>query len=107
MSVLMGNTIDNSGSFQPSNVRLGAPSERLESTGGHSAQQAPPHTAGGYVRFSDSAALLQRVHSQISAEPTVDEARVQASRQAIESGSFEIGFEQIASKLLEFERELP
>ena len=107
MRVLMGNIIDNSGSLPPSNIRLGSPSERLESTGGHAAQQATPHTAEGYVRFSDSAALLQRVHSQINAEPNVDEARVQASQQAIESGTFEIGFEQSASKLLEFERELP
>ncbi len=109
MGLLMGNTIDNSGSFHRSNLSVGQPASRML----NHAEPAGPKAAGAastgseHVRFSDSVSMLQRMQSQIDAQPAVDSDAVAAARAALDDGSYQIDHNQIASKLLAMDRELP
>ena len=111
MDVLMGNTIDNNGPSSRPSTYAGPSAARSQPTAGQAAEtaaarQAPQH-GGSHVRFSDSVALLQQVHSQIEAEPVVRTSEVAAARIAIDNGSYQIDHHQIATSLLTLDRELP
>lgn len=109
MGLLMGNTIDNSGSFNRPNLSVGQSAARLLNPAGPEGPRAagPSSTGSEHVSFSDSVAMLQRIQSQIDAQPAVDSAAVDAARAAIDDGSYQINHEQIASKLLALDKELP
>lgn len=53
------------------------------------------------VSLSREAQTLGRLESRVQSEPEVDEAKVAAVRQALESGRYQIDSESIASRMLE------
>lgn len=107
MGVLMGNTIDNNGSFHRPGVRIGQTAGQIDL----SPKAAEPRAAGnhqnGHVQLSSSVAVLQRLQDHIEAEPSVNSEKVAAARQAIADGSYQINHEQIASALLTIDKQLP
>jgi len=105
MSVQMGNTIDNTGTFPRPGPNVGNTS--LTRTTEGSTTTVAGSTSERHVSFSDSVTLLQRLQSQVESEPVVDNARVDAARTAIEDGSYQIDHNKIAGLLVDFERELP
>jgi negative regulator of flagellin synthesis FlgM len=58
------------------------------------------------VRLTDTATNLQQVESRIADLPDVDRARVDAVRQRIESGNYQMNPGRLADRLLAFERDL-
>lgn len=113
MSVLMGNTIDNNGTFSQPGARVGH-SGGPQTLASRPDGQKPPGQSGEragdsqtHVRFSDSVAMLQRLQSRLDAHPVVDSSRVETARSAIGDGSYQINHDTIASKLIAAERELP
>lgn len=59
------------------------------------------------VRLTGEAAGLQALERQLGTEPAgIDMARVEAVRAAIADGSYRVDAQQIASKMLELEKQL-
>lgn len=58
------------------------------------------------VRFTDTAAALQRAELRLRSQPDVDAARVEALRQRLESGDYRVDAARVAERLLRFERSL-
>ena len=69
--------------------------------------QAKGHNAADSVSLTDVAAKLQALEKAVAASSGVDPGRVEALRQAIRSGDYEIDPQQIAEKLLDLEAKLP
>lgn len=58
------------------------------------------------VDFSDTVANLRRIEAQLKSLPEIDESRVAEVRARLESGSYEINAERVASKLARLEQDL-
>lgn len=58
------------------------------------------------VSLTDTAANLQKINQTINELPVVDNQRVEAIRQAIANGSYEINPQRTAEKLIGFEAAL-
>jgi negative regulator of flagellin synthesis FlgM len=65
--------------------------------------QPSPANSGSedVVQLSSQAADLQALESQLASQPTVDSARVQALKQAINQGDFQINPDRVAQKLID------
>ncbi len=68
-----------------------------------SVDQAP---AADRVSITSTASFLQQAEEAVKAAPDVDVKRVEAIRQTIESGTFDIDANRIADKLIAFEAAL-
>ena len=55
------------------------------------------------VSLSDNAVQLGKVDNVAVAAPVVDTKRVEAMKQAISDGSYEVNTEKVADKLMQFE----
>jgi negative regulator of flagellin synthesis FlgM len=62
--------------------------------------------AESQVRLTDTATNLKQIEARIAGLPDVDRARVDAVRQRIESGAYEVNAGRLADRLLAFERDL-
>jgi len=62
--------------------------------------------SGETVALSTQAQTLQQVSACQCAQPVVDQSRVEKLREAIESGSYSIDSQRLASKILAFEQSL-
>jgi negative regulator of flagellin synthesis FlgM len=58
------------------------------------------------VRLTDTATNLKQIEARIAELPDVDQARVNAVRQRIESGAYEVNARRLADRVLAFERDL-
>ncbi len=58
------------------------------------------------VTVTDTAARIRQLEASLSSLPDVDSARVQAIRQAIADGSYQVDADRIATKLLKLEQDL-
>lgn len=58
------------------------------------------------MHLTDMATNLKQVEARIAELPDVDRARVDAARQRVESGAYEINAGRLADRLLAFERHL-
>ena len=90
------------------NIRLntnGNSSQRAQSSGATKAPEAssasPPQGSNDSVSLSGEAQVLQRLTDQINAAPDVDLDKVEAIKQAISEGRFEVNPEKIAERMLE------
>jgi negative regulator of flagellin synthesis FlgM len=71
-------------------------------------QSAPASKAGdaAEVKLSEAAQALQGTDKALANTPEVNESRVQALRNAIESGSYEINYARVAQRMVDFESSL-
>ncbi|MEO8224834.1 MAG: flagellar biosynthesis anti-sigma factor FlgM [Gammaproteobacteria bacterium] len=58
------------------------------------------------VRLTDTATNLKQVEARLADVPDVDRARVEAARQRVESGAYQVNAGRLADRLLAFERDL-
>jgi negative regulator of flagellin synthesis FlgM len=65
-----------------------------------------PEKAAGAVQLTDTATNLQQVEARLASQPDVDRARVDAVRQKVESGNYQVNAGRLADRLLAFERDL-
>ncbi len=68
-----------------------------------SSAAAAPRASGEVVTLTDLASRLQRLTESVANLPEVDQAKVEALRSEIESGTYAIDEQQIAEKLSAFE----
>ena len=63
-------------------------------------------TSEDTVDLTNVARLMQRVENMLASVPPTDRARVDAVRQALANGSYEVDPERIAARIVNLEREL-
>lgn len=74
---------------------------------GEAARGAGPDKArADEVALTDTAVRLKRIEQDLAALPEVDQARVDALREQIESGSYEVSGKAIADRLLRLEQDI-
>jgi len=66
----------------------------------------PAPASGDTVELTDSARLLQRLETMLANAPMTDRVRVEAVRQALANGAYEIDPQRIAAQVLRLERDL-
>lgn len=76
------------------------------STGTAPASGAAPATSADQLTLTPSARSLQKIEEAIARAPVVDAAKVAATKQAVDAGTYTIDAGRIADKLLSFERGL-
>ena len=60
-------------------------------------------SAGDTVSLSDNAVQLGKLNSSVTSPPVMDTQRIEALKQAISNGSYEVDPVKVADKLMEFE----
>ncbi len=58
------------------------------------------------VQLTDTATNLKQTEARLANTPDVDRARVDAVRQRVEAGSYQVNAGRLADRLLAFERDL-
>lgn len=82
-----------------------AANTKTESSNPHAAHQGA--RTGDSIQLTDVAKQLQKLEAQLKDVPVVDVHRVDATRQAIANGNYEIHAGNVAQKLTQFEAYLP
>jgi flagellar biosynthesis anti-sigma factor FlgM len=67
---------------------------------------ADTQATGDTVNFTRSGLLLGRLEELVASTPVVSDERVDAIRQALASGAYEVDAHSLADKLLQFEKDL-
>lgn len=99
----MANKIDGS---LPGAGRVAGPTAVPERAGAERSKPVDAVGATDSVRLTSEAASLQALSRKLAAEPSMDMAKIQAVRSALESGSYQIDPQEIASRLAALERDL-
>ncbi|MEQ4573713.1 MAG: flagellar biosynthesis anti-sigma factor FlgM [Gammaproteobacteria bacterium] len=63
-------------------------------------------SAGDSLRLTGEASHLQAVQRNLSQAPAIDANRVQAVKDALQSGSYKVNADTIASRLLDLDKQL-
>lgn len=104
----MTERINNQG-FRPADTagtrRSDAAKPALAESGGGKATPTAPNPADT-VNITPSGLLLGKLAEVVAATPVVNADRVSAIKDALASGSYEIDDQQVADKLLRFERDV-
>ncbi len=82
----------------PAQVSRNEPTKQQDETGRPSSVDT--------VSLTDTANRLQGLSDVLAEVPVVDMQRVEATRRALEDGSFEADYQRVADKLLQLERDL-
>ena len=65
-----------------------------------------PVRASDALRLTPESLYLQKLEASLSSEPAVDKERVEALRNAVESGEYQVNSARTAKKMLAFESKL-
>ena len=84
-------------------ARVGGSADEAKAAEQKPATDTGQSSAADTVSLSDNAKQLGQIESKVSSSPVVDTQRVEAVKQAISEGSFEIDPAKIADKLMQFE----
>jgi negative regulator of flagellin synthesis FlgM len=102
----MTNKIDNQG-FRPLDTSGGATrSERVSSSKSSATSGNREASTGDTVNLTRSGVLLQKLEETLANVPVVDAERVNAIREAITSGSYQIDAGAVADQIIRLDREL-
>ena len=73
---------------------------------GNTDAKARSASARDAVSITDTAAKLKRIEASLAQQPEVDQSRVDAVRERVESGNYSVDPKKIAQKLLRLEQDL-
>lgn len=91
----------------PAAVRSTGPvGGRVAPAGADRSRPVEASTGGDSLRLTGEAASLQAVQRELSTAPAIDQARVQAVREALQAGTYQINAEAIADGMLGLEDQL-
>ncbi|HEC11730.1 MAG TPA: flagellar biosynthesis anti-sigma factor FlgM [Acidiferrobacteraceae bacterium] len=94
----------------PNPANGGETSDVRREQGGPATPTRPPETgqssAADTVSLTETASQLQQLESELASLPVVDTNRVEAIRQSIQSGSFEVDANRVADRLTSLESDL-
>jgi len=100
----MTNKIDGQG-YRPLDA-TGASKKLGVQDGNAASRDANAQATGDTVNLTRSGLLLGRLEELVASSPAVNNERVDAIRQALESGAYEVDAQSLASKILQFEKDL-
>jgi negative regulator of flagellin synthesis FlgM len=91
----------------PSAVRTTGPiGGRVAPAGGERSRPVEASEGGDSLRLTGEAASLQAMQRELSSASAVDGNRVQAVREALQAGTYQVNAEAIADGMLSLERQL-
>ncbi|MFT3668558.1 MAG: flagellar biosynthesis anti-sigma factor FlgM [Pseudoxanthomonas sp.] len=91
----------------PAAVRSTGPvGGRVAPAGADRSQAVEASSGSDSLRLTGEAASLQAVQRELSTAPAIDQARVQAVREALQAGTYQINAEAIADGMLGLEDQL-
>lgn len=91
----------------PAAVRSTGPiGGRVAPAGGERSRPVEASEAGDSLRLTGEAASLQAMQRELSSASAVDNNRVQAVREALQAGTYQVNAEAIADGMLSLERQL-
>jgi len=79
---------------------------RLPAASAECAQSIAPARPGDSLRLTGEAAGLQALQRELTAAPAMDMAKVDAVREALASGRYQINPDTIAARMLELDQQL-
>ena len=83
-----------------------SPSQSARTERGESERAGSSAGAADQLSLTSSAQLLKELSEAVAASPDVDPSRVEAIRQAIADGTYQVDAQRIADKLLNLEDQL-
>ncbi|MGE0623953.1 MAG: flagellar biosynthesis anti-sigma factor FlgM [Pseudomonadales bacterium] len=83
-----------------------SPSQTARTERGEADRASASGSASDQLSLTSSAQLLKELSEAVAASPEVDQGRIEAIRQAIADGSYDIDAQRIADKLLKLEDQL-
>lgn len=90
-----------------SSAKARGPARSERASGGDTAEaRKSDDSTRSQVQLTDTATNLKQVEARIAKLPDVDRARVDAVRQRVEAGAYEVNAGRLADRLLAFERDL-
>jgi len=92
------------GSIQHSPARQKPADENARPGSAESGEAGRAQTGSDSVHLTDSARRLNSLTEQVAAAEPVDSSRVEAVRQALDDGSYQVDAEKLAGKLMAFDR---
>ena len=91
----------------PAAVRSTGPvGGRVAPAGADRSQAVEASSGSDSLRLTGEAASLQAVQRELSTAPAIDQARVQAVREALQAGTYKVNAEAIADGMLGLEDQL-
>lgn len=91
----------------PAAVRSTGPiGGRVAPAGADRSRPVEASAGGDSLRLTGEAASLQAVQRELSTAPAIDNARVQAVREALQAGTYTVNAGAIADGMLSLERQL-
>lgn len=91
----------------PAAVRSTGPvNGRVATAGAERAKPVDASAGGDSLRLTGEAASLQAMQRDLSTAPAIDNARVQAVREALQAGTYQVNAEAIADGMLSLESQL-
>ncbi|NVD07213.1 flagellar biosynthesis anti-sigma factor FlgM [Vibrio sp. JPW-9-11-11] len=98
--------IDNIRSGQPlsTSTRSSVRNESSPTSGSDSAKKSS--VAQDAVSLSSQGKAMGEMHTQMAAQPSFDQAKVAAIKEAIANGSYTVNPEKLADNMMKFEKEL-
>jgi negative regulator of flagellin synthesis FlgM len=102
----MTEKINNQGFRSVDATGTGRRVSRTDDSSHASSTDAEARTSGETVSLTSSAQLLQRLDEILASSPASDAKRIEAIKQAIDSGSYAIDARTIADRLIRLERDL-
>ena len=82
------------------------PSQSARAERGEADRSSAPASTSEQLSLTSSAQLLKELSEAVAASPEVDKGRIEAIRQAIADGSYDVDAQRIADKLLRLEDQL-
>ena len=91
----------------PAAIRSTGPlGSRVAPAGADRSQPVEASAGGDSLRLTGEAASLQAMQRELSNAPAINEARVQAVREALQAGTYKVNAEAIADGMLGLEDQL-
>lgn len=87
-------------------VRSGSASGKVSSTGGASSSPVAAVSSSDSLSLTGEATNLQALQRSLSQAPAVDGSRVQAVKDALQSGSYRVDADTVASRMLDLDQQL-
>ena len=68
--------------------------------------EAPSRASSDDVKLTDTAIRMQKLEAQLAETPEVDQSRVDAVKEKLQSGSYSMDPQRVADRLMQIERDL-
>ncbi len=99
----MVNNIDGISGNRPNTIN---PNSKTRPEPGDASSRAPESSRTDEVSLTSSAQLLKELNEAVEAAPSSDQQRIDAIRQALADGRYEVNSGNIADKLLSLDEQL-